>query len=63
MKYLGYLLLVISQYRSRNDDLTKAWLDRDLCNWGFKIEKVDSGYSEEGLELTRTIVLSNATKI
>ena len=38
-------------------------LDRDLFNWGFKIEKVNSGYSEEGLELTRTIVLTNTTKI
>ena len=54
--------LIISQYRSRHDDLTQAWVDDNLHNWGFKIEEVHSGYSEEGLELTRAIVLSNTTK-
>jgi SAM-dependent methyltransferase len=29
--------LIISQYRSRHDDLTQGWINRDLAVWGFEL--------------------------
>ncbi len=49
--------LIISQYRSRKDDLTKYWIDDDLSKWGFEIKESYSGYSGNGLELCRIAVL------
>lgn len=49
--------LIISQYRSRRDDLTQNWIDRDLQMWGFQVAEVHSGYSGDGLELCRVAVL------
>lgn len=49
--------LIISQYRSRRDDLTQGWIDVDLTAWGFDVKSVFSGYSGEGLELCRVVVV------
>ncbi len=49
--------LIISQYRSRRDDLTQGWIDHDLATWGFEVTEIHSGYSENGLELCRVAVL------
>jgi hypothetical protein len=51
--------LIISQYRSRRDDLTKAWINDELAVWGFEVMATYSGYSGEGLELCRVVVLSS----
>jgi hypothetical protein len=49
--------LIIAQYRSRRDDLTDGWVDRELDQYGFQVVERHSGYSGEGLELCRVAVL------
>jgi len=49
--------LIIAQYRSRRDDLTDDWVDRELDQYGFQVVERHSGYSGEGLELCRVAVL------
>lgn len=49
--------LIVSQYRSRQDDLFQGWLDQDLAIWRFQVVEVHSGYSGDGLELCRVAVL------
>lgn len=49
--------LIISQYRSRHDDLTQGWINRDLAVWGFEVVSTYSGYSRDGLELCRIEVV------
>jgi SAM-dependent methyltransferase len=49
--------LILSQYRSRRDDLTQGWIDSVLARWDFKITAMYSGYSGDGLELCRVAVL------
>jgi Methyltransferase domain len=51
--------LIISQYRSRNDNLTIGWMDRNLVTWGFEVIEKHSGYDENRLELCRVAVLQN----
>ena len=49
--------LIISQYRSRHDDLTQDWVDQELEGYGFRVVEVHSGYDGDGLELCRAAVL------
>lgn len=49
--------LIISQYRSRRDDLTQGWLNPELEAYGFQISELHSGYNYNGLELCRVVVL------
>lgn len=49
--------LIISQYRSRHDDLTQGWIDKEIEMYGFPVLEVHSGYSKVGLELCRVAVL------
>lgn len=49
--------LIISQYRSRHDDLTQGWIEKDLAAWGFEVVSTYSGYSGNGLELCRVVVV------
>lgn len=49
--------LIISQYRSRQDDLTQGWVDQELKLYGFRVVERHSGYNGGGLELCRVAVL------
>lgn len=49
--------LIISQYRSRHDNLTQGWIDQEIEMYDFPIVEVHSGYSKLGLELCRVVVL------
>jgi SAM-dependent methyltransferase len=49
--------LIIAQYRSRHDDLTQGWIDRELERYEFPVIEIHSGYSRDGLELCRVAVL------
>jgi SAM-dependent methyltransferase len=49
--------LIISQYRSRHDDLTQGWVDQEIERYGFQVVEAHSGYSGGGLELCRVAVL------
>lgn len=49
--------LIVSQYRSRRDDLSQGWIDQELEEYGFRVVEIHSGYSREGLELCRVAVL------
>ena len=51
--------LIISQYRSRYDDLNRGWIDKEIEMYGFSVVEVHSGYSKLGLELCRVVVLSS----
>ncbi|MBD1842620.1 class I SAM-dependent methyltransferase [Cyanobacteria bacterium FACHB-63] len=55
--------LIISQYRSRHDDLTQGWVERELERYGFRDVEVHSGYSADGLELCRVAVLHPADSL
>ena len=50
--------LIVSQYRSRRDNLTQGWIDQDLDAWEFPVREIHSGYSHEGLELCRVAILN-----
>jgi hypothetical protein len=49
--------LIISQYRSRHDDFTQGWVDREIERYGFQVVETHSGYDGSGLELCRVAVL------
>jgi hypothetical protein len=49
--------LIISQYRSRREDLSQGWVDRELEMYGYQVVEVHSGYNGIGLELCRVAVL------
>ncbi len=49
--------LIISQYRSRRDNLSQGWIDQELEEYGFRVVEIHSGSSGEGLELCRVAVL------
>ncbi|BAU13631.1 hypothetical protein LEP3755_41710 [Leptolyngbya sp. NIES-3755] len=49
--------LIISQYRSRRDDLSQGWIDQELESYGYQIVEAHSGFSDRGLELCRVAVL------
>jgi SAM-dependent methyltransferase len=49
--------LIISQYRSRREDLSQGWVDRELEMYGYHVVEVHSGYDGVGLELCRVAVL------
>lgn len=49
--------LIISQYRSRHDNLSQGWIDQELEEYGFRVVEIHSGYSGEGLELCRVAVV------
>ena len=50
-------ILLVTEYRSRRDDINKPWIDKMLCDWGFNINKQVSGFYGNK-ELTRVWVLS-----
>jgi SAM-dependent methyltransferase len=49
--------LIISQYRSRRDDLTQGWVNQELEGYGLRVVETHSGYNGDGLELCRVAVL------
>lgn len=49
--------LLVAQYRSRREDLSRDWIDDCLSSLGFSVKERRSGFSREGLELTRIAVL------
>ena len=49
--------LIISDYRSRQDDLSRGWLTDKLAAWGYQVSETYSGYDGDGLELCRVAVL------
>jgi SAM-dependent methyltransferase len=49
--------LIISQYRSRRDDLSQDWINPELEGYGLRVVETYSGYSGDGLELCRVAVL------
>jgi len=52
--------LLVAQYRSSKEDLTKDWINDFLCELGFSVKDYYSGFSRAGLELTRVAVLEKA---
>jgi SAM-dependent methyltransferase len=51
--------LIISQYRSRRDDLTQGWVNQELEEYGLRVVEMYSGYDGNGLELCRVAVLQS----
>lgn len=51
--------LIISQYRSRHNDLTQGWIDKEIEIYAFPVVEIFSGYSQAGLELCRVAVLQS----
>jgi SAM-dependent methyltransferase len=51
--------LLVAHYRSRREDLSIDWVDDHLRELGFTVTVGSSGYSEDGLELTRVVVIRN----
>jgi SAM-dependent methyltransferase len=51
--------LIISQYRSRRDDLTQGWINQELEGYGLRVVETHSGHSGNGLELCRVAVLQS----
>lgn len=51
--------LLIAQYRSRNDDLSKDWIDDRLRTLGFSVAYTASGVDDLGRERCRVAVLRN----
>jgi len=49
--------LLVAQYRSRREDLSGDWIDDYLSRLGFSVRGSKSGFSGDGLELTRVAVL------
>lgn len=49
--------LLVAQYRSRREDLSRDWVDDYLSRLGFNVRESRSGFSGEGLEKTRVAVL------
>ena len=49
--------LLVAQYRSRREDLSGDWIDDYLSGLGFSVRDSKSGFSGNGLELTRVAVL------
>jgi hypothetical protein len=49
--------LLVAQYRSRREDLSRDWIDDYLSRMGFNVRESKSGFSGDGRELTRVAVL------
>ena len=49
-------ILLVTEYRSRREDVNKPWIDKMLCDWGFKSAGQLSGFYDNK-ELTRVLVL------
>ncbi|HSH01606.1 MAG TPA: class I SAM-dependent methyltransferase [Anaerolineae bacterium] len=49
--------LLISQYRSRREDLGVGWVEEELVAWGWRVMERYEGYSEAGLALCRVVVV------
>jgi SAM-dependent methyltransferase len=49
--------LLLAHYRSRRDNLNTGWIDETLSTLGYSIEGTSSGYSGDGLELSRIAVV------
>lgn len=49
--------LLVAQYRSHREDLSKDWIDDHLSELGFTVKGYKSGFSGDGLELTRVAIL------
>jgi len=48
--------LLITEYRSSQDDFSKKWVDERLDEWGLKVAYSKSGF-DAGKELTRVVVV------
>ena len=49
--------LLVAQYRSRREDLSRDWIDEYLTNLGFDVESYSSGVNRDGKELCRVAVI------
>lgn len=49
--------LLVAQYRSRREDLSRDWVDDHLSRLGFSVVENKSGFCGDGLERTRVAVL------
>ncbi len=49
--------LLVTEYRLRQDPISKPWIDRMLKDWGLNISKQTSGYYDNK-ELTRVFVIT-----
>ena len=49
--------LLVAQYRSRREDLSRDWVDDHLSRMGFSVIESKSGFCGDGLERTRVAVL------
>ncbi len=49
--------LLVAQYRSRKEDLSRGWIDDYLRDLEFTVERTLSGYSGDGKEKTRIAIL------
>jgi ubiquinone/menaquinone biosynthesis C-methylase UbiE len=54
--------LLVTEYRSRKDPVSKPWIDGMLREWGFDIAKQVSGYFDNK-ELTRVLVIAKGEGI
>ena len=50
--------LLVAQYRSRREDLSRDWIDDTLRGLGFRVQYTVSGFSGNGLEKTRVAVIN-----
>lgn len=50
--------LLIAQYRSRNENLSKDWIDDKLRMLGFQVKRTASGTDDVGRERCRVAVLT-----
>ncbi|HLI05470.1 MAG TPA: class I SAM-dependent methyltransferase [Ktedonobacteraceae bacterium] len=49
--------LLVAQYRSTREDLTRDWIDEYLCEMGFNVTGYTRGFSREGLEKCRVAMV------
>jgi len=49
-------ILLVTEYRSRREDINKPWIDKKFSDWGFKSAGRLSGFYDNK-ELTRVLVL------
>jgi SAM-dependent methyltransferase len=54
--------LLVAQYRSGAEDLSKNWIDDHLRDLGFDVSFIRSGFSIDGLEKTRIAVLKRSDR-
>jgi SAM-dependent methyltransferase len=54
--------LLVAQYRSRRENLAGNWIDDHLRALGFSVTESRSGFSGDGLELTRVAILQGSER-